>query len=134
MIFESTTDIIEYFVNFRLTYYHKRKQFLLDKLNRELKILSNKGRFIKAIIDGKLKVNNVAKAQIIEGIESLGLDKIDDSYDYLLRMPIYSLTKEMYDKLKEDFKIKKEEIKVLESTDPKDMYILDLTELKKKFK
>ena len=134
MIFESTTDIIEYFVNFRLTYYHKRKQFLLDKLNRELKILSNRGRFIKAIIDGKLKVNNVAKAQIVEGIESLGLDKIDDSYDYLLRMPIYSLTKEMYDKLKEDFKLKKEEIVKLEATDPKDMYLDDLNELKKKFK
>lgn len=133
-IFESTTDIIEYFVNFRLTYYHKRKQFLLDKLNRELKILSNRGRFIKAIIDGKLKVNNVAKAQIIEGIESLGLDKIDDSYDYLLRMAIYSLTKEMYEKLKEDFVSKKEEIVKLEATDPKDMYLDDLNELKKKFK
>jgi DNA gyrase/topoisomerase IV subunit A len=133
-IFESTTEIIEYFVNFRLTYYHKRKQFLLDKLNRELKILSNRGRFIKAIIDGKLKVNNVAKAQIIEGIESIGLDKIDDSYDYLLRMPIYSLTKEMYEKLKEDFVSKKEEIVKLEATDPKDMYLDDLNELKKKFK
>jgi DNA topoisomerase-2 len=62
------------------------------------------------------------------------LDKIDDSYDYLLRMPIYSLTKEMYEKIKEDFTTKKEEIKVLEATDPKDMYLLDLTELKKKFK
>ena len=134
MIFENTSDIIKYFVNFRLKYYHKRKQFLLDKMNRELKILSNRGRFIKAIIDGKLKVNNVSKAIIIEGIEAMNLDKIDDSYDYLLRMPIYSLTKEMYDKLKEDFTIKKEEIKTLEATDPKDMYILDLTELKKKFK
>jgi DNA topoisomerase-2 len=103
-------------------------------MNRELKILSNRGRFIKAIIDGKLKVNNVAKAVIIEGIEAMGLDKIDDSYDYLLRMPIYSLTKEMYEKIKEDFTTKKEEIKVLEATDPKDMYLLDLTELKKKFK
>ena len=134
MIFENTSDIIKYFVDFRLKYYHKRKQFLLDKMNRELKILSNRGRFIKAIIDGKLKVNNVSKSIIIEGIEAMGLDKIDDSYDYLLRMPIYSLTKEMYDKLKEDFTIKKEEIKTLEATDPKDMYILDLTELKKKFK
>lgn len=134
MIFDSTTDMITYFVNFRLTYYHKRKQFLLDKMNRELKILSNRGRFIKAIIDGKLKVNNVAKSQIIEGIEAMGLDKIDESYDYLLRMPIYSLTKEMYEKLKEDFKLKKEEIKTLEATDPKDMYIDDLNELKKKFK
>ena len=134
MIFENTSDIIKYFVNFRLKYYHKRKQFLLDKMNRELKILSNRGRFIKAIIDGKLKVNNVAKAVIIEGIEAMGLDKIDDSYDYLLRMPIYSLTKEMYEKIKEDFLAKKEEIKILEATDPKDMYLLDLTELKKKFK
>ena len=133
-IFENTSDIIKYFVDFRLTYYHKRKQYLLDKMNRELKILSNRGRFIKAIIDGKLKVNNVAKAQIVEGIEALGLDKIDDSYDYLLRMPIYSLTKEMYEKLKEDFKLKKEEIAKLEATDPKDMYLLDLSELKKKFK
>ena len=133
-IFESTEDIIKYFVEFRLNYYHKRKQFLLDKMNRELKILSNRGRFIKAIIDGKLQVNNVAKSQIVEGIEAMGLDKIDDSYDYLLRMPIYSLTKEMYEKLKEDFKLKKEEIIKLEATDPKDMYLLDLTELKKKFK
>ena len=134
MIFENTKDIIKYFVNFRLKYYHKRKQFLIDKMNRELKVLSNRGRFIKAIIDGKLKVNNVAKALIIEGIELMGLDKIDDSYDYLLRMPIYSLTKEMYEKIKEDFTTKKEEIKILEATDPKDMYLLDLTELKKKFK
>ena len=134
MIFENTKDIIKYFVNFRLKYYHKRKQFLIDKMNRELKVLSNRGRFIKAIIDGKLKVNNVAKALIIEGIEAMGLDKIDDSYDYLLRMPIYSLTKEMYEKIKEDFLSKKEEIKILEATDPKDMYLLDLTELKKKFK
>ena len=134
MIFENTSDIIKYFVKFRLDYYHKRKQFLLDKMNRELKILSNRGRFIKAIIDGKLKVNNVSKSVIIEGIESMKLEKIDDSYDYLLRMPIYSLTKEMYEKLKEDFVAKKEEIKILEETDPKDMYMLDLAELKKKFK
>jgi DNA topoisomerase-2 len=134
MIFENTSDIIKYFVDFRLNYYHKRKQFLLDKLNRELKILSNRGRFIKAIIDGKLKVNNVSKSVIIEGIETMKLEKIDDSYDYLLRMPIYSLTKEMYEKLKEDFVTKKEEIKILEETDPKDMYMLDLSELKKKFK
>lgn len=134
MIFENTSDIIKYFVDFRLNYYHKRKQFLLDKLNKELKILSNRGRFIKAIIDGKLKVNNVSKSVIIEGIEAMKLEKIDDSYDYLLRMPIYSLTKEMYEKLKEDFVAKKEEIKILEETDPKDMYLLDLSELKKKFK
>ena len=133
-IFENSSDIIEYFVNFRLTYYHKRKAFMLNKMQHELKILSNRGRFIKAILDEKLKVNGVSKAVIIEGIEEMGLEKIDDSYDYLLRMPIYSLTKELFEKLKEDFTEKKSEIKKLEETDPKDMYLDDLNELKKKFK
>jgi hypothetical protein len=40
----------------------------------------------------------------------------------------------MYEKLKEDFKLKKEEISKLEGTHPKDMYMDDLNELKKKFK
>lgn len=134
MIFECTEDIIKYFVNFRLSYYDVRKKHLLNKMNRELKILSNRGRFIKAILDEKLKVNNVSKSEIITRIEEMGLDLIDDSYDYLLRMAIYSLTKEMFDKLKQDFIEKKVEIKAMEETDPKDMYLLDLTELKKKFK
>jgi len=133
-IFETSSEIVEYFVNFRLTYYHKRKKFMLDKMQHELKILSNRGRFIKAILDEKLKVNNVSKSVIIEGIEEMGLEKIDDSYDYLLRMPIYSLTKELFEKLKEDFTAKKADIKTLEETDPKDMYLEDLNELKKKFK
>lgn len=133
-IFETSEEIIEYFTNFRLAYYNIRKQHTLDKLNRELKILSNRGRFIKAILDEKLKINNVSKIEIIKSIETLGLEQIDDSYDYLLRMPIYSLTKELFDKMKQDFTVKKEEIKILEDTDPKDMYLLDLSELKKKFK
>ena len=134
LIFEKTSEIIEYFVNFRLSYYHKRKAFMLAKMNHDLKILSNRGRFIKAILDEKLKINNVSKALIIEGLVEMNLDKIDDSYDYLLRMPIYSLTKELFEKLKEDFTTKKGEIKKLEETDPKDMYLDDLNDLKKKFK
>ena len=107
---------------------------MLGKMVHELKILSNRGRFIKAILDEKLKVNNVSKALIIEGIVEMNLEQIDGSYDYLLRMPIYSLTKEIFEKLKEDFTAKKAEIKILEETDPKDMYLLDLDDLKKKFK
>lgn len=133
-IFESTIDIIKYFVDFRLSYYDIRKKFLLDKLNRDLKILGNRGKFIKAILDDKLKINNVSKTKIVEGIVEMKLDMIDDSYDYLLRMPIYSLTKELFEKLKEDFVSKKVEIKELELVDPKDMYNSDLIELKNKFK
>lgn len=133
-IFETDHEIIEYFTNFRLSYYVKRKEYLLAKLEQELKLLSNKGRFIKAILDGKLEIRNVAKSEIINNLEILSLDKIDDSYDYLLRMQIWSLTKELWEKLKEDFKKVKEEIEKLKLIEPKDMYLDDLSELKKKLK
>jgi len=130
-IFESTSDIIKYFINFRINYYIKRKKFSLDKMDKELKILSNKAIFIKAILDNKLKINNSKKEDIIKGINKLKIDKIDGTYDYLLRMPIYSLTKELFDKLKSDFIIKKSEIATLKKTKEKDMYLSDLKYLKK---
>jgi DNA topoisomerase-2 len=133
-IFESDKEIIEYFVNFRLGYYHKRKEFLVEQTKSELKILSTRGRFIKAILDNKIEVKSTPKVEIIKNIELLGLDKQDGSYDYLLRMPIWSLTKEVFEKLKSDWKTKKEELEVLEASDPKEMYIKDLQELKKKLK
>lgn len=133
-IFESDKEIIEYFVQFRLGFYSKRKDYLLDKIKYELKVLSNRGKFIKAILDNKLEIKNRPKSEIIIDIEKLKLDKIDESYDYLLRMPIYSMTKEMFDKLKEDYSTKKSEMEEIMKLDPKDMYLLDLSELKKKLK
>ena len=107
---------------------------MLNKMQHDLKVLGNRGKFIKFILDGKIEVNNKLKSEIISQIESFNLDKIDGDYDYLLRMPIYSLTREMFEKLKEDFKLKKEEIEKLKLVDPKDMYLEDLSELKKKIK
>ena len=131
-MFDSPEQIVKYFVDFRLGYYHKRKKFMLDKLQHELNVLSNRGKFIKAILDGKIEIKNRKKDDLIKDIDAFGLAKIDDSFDYLLRMPLWSLTKELFEKLREDFKIKKEEIDKLKLTDPKDMYNDDLSELKRK--
>ena len=107
---------------------------MLSKIKSELKILSNRGRFIKYILDDKLKVNNVKKDVIISNVEKLGLDENNGGYDYLLKMPIYSLTNELYEKLKQDFTYKREEQKRISDIDPKDMYLEDLKEIKNNFK
>ena len=133
-IFETDKEIIKYFVDFRLGFYFKRKEFLLNKLKHELKILMNRGKFIKAILDNKLDIKNKSKEILINGIEDMKLDVIDDSYDYLLRMPLWSLTTELFEKLKSDFTDKKEEILKLEKEDPKNWYVEDLKELKSKIK
>lgn len=129
-IFESSKEIIEYFVNFRLGYYEKRKIFILAKLKDELKVLSNKGKFIRSILEEKIIVNKKSKEEINKQIEELNIDKMDDSFDYLLRMPIYSLTNEVFEKIKIDFKNKRDEILALEAKDIKEMYNEDLVMLK----
>ena len=67
-------------------------------------------------------------------LEYVHLEVVDDS---TIRISGYNLdtyiSQDVFVKVK-DFTDKKLEIKVLEETDPKDMYLLDLSELKKKFK
>lgn len=133
-IFETVEEVLKYFVDFRLKFYSKRKSYFLNKMDKEYLALKNKAAFIKLILDGKIKVNNIAKSKIEKDIATNKLDKIDNSYDYLLRMPIYSLTKEVFLKLKNDIKLKNNEIKETKKLKPKDMYLEDLEELKKKVK
>lgn len=132
--FSEPSQIVEYFTKFRLKYYFKRKDFLIDKFNRELSVLSNRARFIKSIIDRSLKINNVPKVEIITYLEINIFDKVDCSYNYLLNMPIHSLTKETYELLLKEIEAKKVQIVEMKKKEPIDMYKEDLLELRQTLK
>ena len=133
-IFNNATDIIKYFVDFRMTFYDKRKKYLIEKLERELTYLSNKARFIKMIIDGKLKINNISRQIIILALSVANFDEIDGSYNYLLSMPIHTLTKEKYEELLLQEAEKERELAEMKKRKPIDMYKEDLNDLKKELK
>ena len=130
-IFSSASEIIEYFVKFRLSFYDKRKKFIIDTLNQELTLLSNRARFVKAIIEGKLKINNVPRKEIILYLQTADFDEINGSYQYLLGMPIHSLTKETYEDLISAEFQKERELEEIKKREPLQMYREDLQELKK---
>lgn len=133
-IFECVEDILVYFVDFRLGYYQKRKEYFINKWGAELREMCWKAKFIKSIIDKKLSINNVSKDVIVSWLEENKFDKIEGSYNYLLNMPIHSLTKEKYDELLNKTKVKKEQIDEYSKRDTREMYLEDLYELKKKIK
>lgn len=133
-VFDNVNEIVEYFVNFRLSFYQKRKDYQINKAENELLVISNKARFIKAIIDNKLKVKNTPKAEIEQWLEDNSFDKINDSFNYLLQMQIYSLTKEKYEELLKEKELKKQEIENIKKQVPKQMYLDDLSELKQQLK
>lgn len=134
LIFENIPQIVEYFTNFRLSFYSKRKAFLINKYNEELTYLSNRAKFIKLIIDGKLKVNNVPRKEIILYLETNKFDQVNGTYLYLLNMPIHSLSKETYEALLKEVSEKQAELAEIKKKDPTDMYREDLADLKKNLK
>lgn len=130
-IFEKVEDIIPYFCKFRLGWYDKRKKFLMENLEKDIEMLSEKARFLKAIITKKLKIANTPKKEVVGWLETNKFKKQNSGYDYLIGMPIHNLTKEKYEEFLKLLEKKKLELKEIGEKKPIDMYLEDLRELKK---
>lgn len=129
-IFERAEDIVPYFCDFRLKWYTKRKALRMETLGKEIDTLSEKARFVKAIVERKLAVGNVPKREIVSALETMGFKKMQNSYEYLLSMPILSLTREKYDELTAARNKKESELEKLSASTEKEMYLADLKSLR----
>ena len=130
--FNTIQEILDKFICLRLKYYQKRKDYLVEEIKNSLIKLASKYYFVKGIIDGSIIVNKRKKDNIISQLEKIEKIKpIDGSYDYLLQMPIHSLTQEKLEELKNQIEEGKEEYKKTKETSIQDMWLADLRELQK---
>ena len=130
--FNTIQEILDKFICLRLKYYQKRKDYLVEEIKNSLIKLASKYYFVKGIIDGSIIVNKRKKDNIIAQLEKIEkIKSIDGSYDYLLQMPIHSLTQERLDELKKQIEEGKEEYKNTKETSIQDMWLADLKELQK---
>ncbi|KAG2523814.1 hypothetical protein JM16_002302 [Phytophthora kernoviae] len=154
--YESPREVMEEFYGLRLEYYDRRKRAMLQKLQDQIKLLSNKARFVLSVVEGKLTVNNRKRQDLLEELIAEGYDQIlpkaskkkSDSnteanesdnednaadagrgYDYLLSMKIWSLTKERVDKLRAELQDREQEYNVLESRTIQDLWTTNLDAL-----
>jgi len=127
-------DIISDFYNIRLEFYQIRKDFQIAKLEHEIIILINKMKFINEILKGNLEIQNKKRDEIEEKMMELNIQKIDDSFNYLLNMSLLSLTKEKLIELKKYYTDKKTEIDILKNTSIKQIWLKELNILFKSFK
>lgn len=129
-VFKSIYEILDYYIDIRLKYYVKRKEYLLNKLNNDLKIICSKYIFIKGVVDETINIKNKLKDDIIKQIENINkIIKIDNTYDYLLKMPLYSLTKEKLIELIEKIKQIKNNIDLLNQQTEYNLWQNDLKNL-----
>jgi DNA gyrase/topoisomerase IV subunit B len=145
--YASPVDLLLDFYDIRLEFYVKRKKWLVQKLTKELNVLQSKVRFIEEYITGKLDINRKSKDTIISILEEKGYKKFgkidfeeienteNDSnlcnYDYLIKMPLVSLSLEKIEELNKQTNSKNAELNDILNKTEKDLWKQDLDEILK---
>jgi DNA topoisomerase-2 len=141
----SVDEIIDAFCRMRYDLYNKRKAKILEVLNEDMKILSNKVRFITEIIEEKFDIMNVPESVIVKKLIDDGYARLlkdeggeeeeesSKGFEYLLKLNVRSFTAEKVEILrKELFSIQKH-IEETRNTDAKTMWLNDLNDFEKEY-
>ena len=131
--YDTVEQIMDEYFDVRLDLYQKRKDYLLNELENQLKLISWKVKFILLIVEKKLEINNKKKIEIEADLETKKFPRIDNSYNYLLTMPIYNLTNEKIEELKKQQKEKETEFNSLVEKTPEKLWLTDLEILEESY-
>jgi len=130
-IFDNAEEILKTFIKTKLDFLQKRKDHLLFSLTFQISVLKSKVEFVTRVINKKLKINNIPKEDIIKELSKIkDIIQVQDSYDYLLKMPIYSLTKEKVQELLDQLKEKETELNELAKKSPGNLWSDDISKLR----
>jgi DNA topoisomerase-2 len=130
--YEKVSDIIDAYYEVRLQLYQTRKDYMIDALERELILLSNKAKYIQENLDGTIDLRKKKKDQVVAMLEEKGYDKIDgdEEYKYLVKMPMDSVTEEIVERLLKEKGNKESELEIIKKTTINKMWLSELEALK----
>ncbi|KAI9733829.1 MAG: DNA topoisomerase 2 [Claussenomyces sp. TS43310] len=154
--YDKVEDILEEFYVHRLRMYTVRKEHWVNVYGVEYRKLNNQARFVAEIIDNKLVVSKKSKPKLVAELRQRKYEafpKVNDAkkagetddvventddpknedegardFDYLLGLPIWSLTQERVDKLHEQMQNKKNQVEELKALSEHDLWCTDLDE------
>lgn len=133
--YASVEAIIDDYFDVRLKHYDDRKVYLIDALEREILVLSNKARYIGELIDGSIDLRNKKNQEIVALLQSkhYTTEENDPDFKYLLRMPMNSVSAENVQKIMHDHETKVAELQCLQSTTVQQMWLSELDVLEKEY-
>ena len=130
VIFDTAKDIFDYYYDVKIQYIQKRKDFLVKSITDDIRLLASKYTFVKGIVDGNIVVQKRKKVDIVKDLEKIEkIIKFEGNYDYLLRMPVYSLTDEKLTELLNLIKERKAELDKTISLKLEEMWVNDVKAL-----
>lgn len=131
--YKNVYEIVEDFYHVRLDYYAIRKQSILNKLQAQQRIISNKSRYITEVLDDSLDLRKKSKQQITHMLEASKYDKEgeeNDGYKYLIKMPMDSVSEDNVRKLLDEKRTNEALISDLVGKTAKMMWLSEIDELR----
>jgi DNA topoisomerase-2 len=128
-------DIVQDYYATRLTLYGKRKTHQLAVMAAELRVLSNKARYIQELLDGSIDLRRKRGDELTAMLQTKGYDAVegDAQYKYLLRLPMDSVSEENVQKLLKEKAQKEAEHATLQGTSIEQLWLADLAELRAEY-
>jgi DNA topoisomerase-2 len=131
--YKTYVDILDEYFAFRIGMYEKRKAYMLSHLLNDLEMLKYKVKFIQFVLEDKIIIKHQKRDDIIAKIEEYKFPKLaqDDakSYNYIINISLFSLTKEKIDELNKDYAEKIKEYEEYLKTTSHQLWIKELEEL-----
>lgn len=124
-------EICDDFICARLDYYEKRRLHLIQILKEEMEVLKNKCNYINELLNDTLDLRKKTNHYICDILEKKKYTKINDSYNYLIKMSMDSVCQENVDSLNKQFNEKQSEYDKMWNTSHKDIWKDELEQLKK---
>jgi DNA topoisomerase-2 len=133
--YEKVEEIIDDYFETRLQMYQIRKDYMINALEKELILLSNKAKYIRENLDGTIDLRKKKKEQVIQMLEAKGYDIIEDDteYKYLTKMPMDSVTDENVEKIFKEQGAKTVELETIKSTTINQMWSFELDSLREEY-
>lgn len=127
--YKDVYEIIEAFVPIRLRAYQKRKDYLVDVLERKLVKISNRVRYIQENLDDVVDLRKKTAQQVTELMLARKFDTLDGDYGYLIKMPMNSVTAENVQSLQKEHQDTQTELRILKETTLERMWLRELQTL-----
>jgi DNA topoisomerase-2 len=131
--YDCVEDIVKDYYRTRIGMYRDRIAHIIDVLERELCLLSNKAKYINENLEGTIDLRRKKKKEIIDLLISKGYDMLDDDteFKYLVKMPMDSVSEENVEKIMKQKGEKEVELAKYQNMKPAALWGSELDELEK---
>lgn len=131
--YASVDEIIcDYFV-VRMDAYARRKKYLMENMQHKLMKMTNKARYIQAILNDEIDLRRKTAQQLDSMLEAAQYDRVEESYKYLIKMPMDSVTVENVEAILKEREETEREFQLLQSTTEPQMWLAELASFEEKY-